>query len=136
MRITWNTAATLKTPRSKENGTIVASVIMKTPKTGKVSNMVLKLTPTQRTTGIIFPKMKPIALMSAVIIFLPGGFENMNFLTTQLLKMLRVAQTTQIVMINISPSSSNIFHSGFESDIGYVLRSEIPQFNYVSTTKT
>ena len=117
MRITWNTVATLKTPRSKENGTIVASVMMKTPKKGKVSNMVLKLTPTQRTTGIIFPKMKPIALMSAVIIFLPGGFENMNFLTTQLLKMLRVAQTTQIVMINISASSSNIFHSGFESDI-------------------
>ena len=55
--------------------------------------MVLNLTPTQITTGIIFPKMKPIALISAVIIFLPGGFENMNFLTTQQLKMRKVAQT-------------------------------------------
>ena len=95
----WKTAATLNTPRSKENGTIVASVRRKTPKTGKTPNSILKLTPTQITMAIIVPNMKPIALISAVIIFLPGGFEKMNFLTTQPLKMLKVAQTIQKVKI-------------------------------------
>ena len=94
MTIAWQTPATLKTQKSKEKGTIVASD-KKIKNNGNVSNMVLKLTPTQITTGIIFPKMKPIALMSAVIIFLPGGFGNMNFLTTQQLKMLKVAENIQ-----------------------------------------
>ena len=89
----------MNTPRSKENGTIVASVRRKTPKTGKVPNIILKLTPTQITMGIIVPNMKPIALISAVIIFLPGGFEKMNFLTTQQLNMLKVVQTIQKVKI-------------------------------------
>ena len=82
-----------------ENGIVVASVRRKTPQNGKGPNTVLRLTPRQITSGIPFVKINPMALISAVIIFLPGGFENMNFLTFHPLKILRMAQNEQLVKI-------------------------------------
>ena len=78
---------------------MVASVRRKTPKNGKGPNTVLRLTPKEITRGITFVKINPMALISAVIIFLPGGFENMNFLTFHPLKILRIAQNEQLVKI-------------------------------------
>ena len=86
----------------------MASVNKKTPLKEKLPNKVFRPTPKHMTMGMRLQKRRPIALMSAVIIFLPGGLEKMNILTTQPLKKLNMVQTMQNVTIIVLSISGQI----------------------------
>ena len=65
----------MQTPTEREKELTMVSLSKKMTRKGRGPKIVLNPIPTQLMITVTLPVMKMMALMSAVIIFLPGGFE-------------------------------------------------------------